>query len=277
MKQRIISALFGLVLLAVVIFFYDSVLFNIAIFLISLLATYELLNATKLFQYREFAVLGVGFSLCFSFAQQQEASLYLPLGIFALLVYFFIFVIRKYKELRFEKMAMGLYFVTVVPLFFSTPIYLREEFGPVAGLYFLLLALGSAWFCDTGAYFSGYFFGKTKMAPTISPKKTVEGGVGGVLVTVLCNLAVAYFYSRYYHGTSPNFQVNLVVVGVVSPILALLGMLGDLVASVIKRQYEVKDYGHIMPGHGGVMDRFDSVFLTFPAVYVVAKVLPILL
>ena len=110
---------------------------------------------------------------------------------------------------------------------------------------------------DTFAYFTGYLFGKHKMAPNISPKKTIEGAVGGVIgATVLCGVFGSIFYR-------PQL-VHCIVMGFVG---AFFGMAGDLIASAFKRKMGIKDYGNIIPGHGGVMDRFDSVILVAPFVY----------
>ena len=117
----------------------------------------------------------------------------------------------------------------------------------------LLAAFGQ----DTFAYFSGYLFGKHKLAPNISPKKTIEGAVGGVIgATVVCGIFGWFVYR-------PEF-LHCLIIGFVG---AFFGMAGDLIASAFKRKMEIKDYGNVIPGHGGVLDRFDSVLLVAPFVY----------
>ena len=117
----------------------------------------------------------------------------------------------------------------------------------------LLAAFGQ----DTFAYFSGYLFGKHKMAPNISPKKTIEGAVGGVIgATIVCGVFGWFVY--------PDIFAHCIIIGFVG---AFFGMAGDLIASAFKRKMEIKDYGNLIPGHGGVMDRFDSVILVAPFVY----------
>lgn len=272
MKQRVISSLIGLVVLAIVVLFYESVLFSLTITAIVLIAVYELLNATGLFQYKALNLLSAGYCVVIANAQSPFIRPHLPILVFCLITAFFLFVIKNHSELTFEKMSMGILFSVCVPLFLSTAIYSRNEFGSTKGLYFLLLGLGSAWLSDTGAYFAGYFFGKTKLSPEISPKKTVEGMVGGLLSATVFNLLLALLYSFVSNNALHKpIAINYLIVALASPVLAACGVLGDLVASVIKRQYNVKDYGHIMPGHGGVMDRFDSVLMTLPAVFILTN------
>lgn len=275
MKQRVISALIGLVILVIVIFFYNTLIFNATMALIALLATYELLNATKLIKYKGLALLGAGFSLLLPFARLSVIRPLLPVFIMLLSLLFFVLNLKYFKKLRFEEMSTALVFSIFAPLFFSSAIYSREDFGVGAGLYYLIWALGSGWLCDTGAYFSGLMFGKHKMAPNISPKKTIEGAVGGLITATVFNLLIAFGYSYFMTRSGTPISINYLVVGLASPFLALIGMLGDLSASVIKRQHDVKDFGHIMPGHGGVMDRFDSVILTLPSVYVLVTLIPV--
>lgn len=275
MKQRVISAGIGLIVLAVVIFFYDTLLFNIAIGFISVLAVFELLNATKMLKHRDFAALAGAFALLMSFAQHHKVRPLVPLLVLLLLIAFVILTIKNYDTVQFEQASMTVLVGVVVPLFFSSAVYIRDQSGVILGLYYLLLALGSAWLCDTGAYFTGYFLGKRKMAPNISPNKTVEGAVGGVIVAIALNLLLALGYSKGMNAFGQSIEINYLLVGILSPFFAGLGMLGDLLASTIKRQHQIKDYGHIMPGHGGIMDRFDSVLLTLPAVYIAILYLPI--
>lgn len=130
------------------------------------------------------------------------------------------------------------------------------------GLYYLFLIFICAWMTDTGAYFSGRFFGKHKLAPSISPKKTVEGSVGGIICAML-GCIVLGLVATYINEASPNYWL-LALVGLIGSCLA---QLGDLIASLIKRTCGVKDFGNIMPGHGGALDRFDSVIMVSPFIY----------
>jgi len=139
------------------------------------------------------------------------------------------------------------------------------------GQYFVWLIFISAWACDTFAYFTGKFFGKRKLSPVLSPKKTVEGAIGGTLGAVLTSALFAYAIVQF---TSFGYEMNLVLIcAIVGGIGAIFAQIGDLGASAIKRYTKIKDYGKIIPGHGGVMDRFDSVLCTAPMVYIVLQIL----
>ena len=134
------------------------------------------------------------------------------------------------------------------------------------GLAYVLLPMVISWMSDTGAYFTGSLFGKHKMAPVISPKKTWEGFFGGWAISVGCT---ALFGVLYQWIGQVQLEISPWQMAVLAVLLAPLSVCGDLLASKIKRQYNIKDYGNIMPGHGGVMDRFDSVILIAPILYMV--------
>ncbi len=126
-----------------------------------------------------------------------------------------------------------------------------------------------AWVCDTCAYFAGRAFGKHKLAPILSPKKTIEGSIGGILGSVA--VGAIFGYVLYVNETN-NISVVLALMAITF-VGSIIAQLGDLLASGIKRDHDIKDYGHIIPGHGGIMDRFDSVIFVIPCVYFMAAVL----
>lgn len=125
----------------------------------------------------------------------------------------------------------------------------------------MLLLLTATWASDTFAYFVGRAIGKHKLAPLLSPKKTVEGAVGGLLGAVL----IGYLFGTF------NPQLNMTAVILLGVLIGIASLMGDLVESAFKRQAKVKDSSQIIPGHGGVLDRFDSLLLTAPLVYYVVK------
>ena len=148
-----------------------------------------------------------------------------------------------------------------------------EKFGYDA-IFFILLILCFAWGGDTCAYFAGRAFGKHKLCPVVSPKKTVEGAVGGVLGTMVFGVLVTVIYSvaadRMEAFTRSNIGVSMyIIIALLACVAAVLGIYGDLFASVVKRQCGIKDYGTIFPGHGGILDRFDSVMFIAPFVTMV--------
>jgi phosphatidate cytidylyltransferase len=138
------------------------------------------------------------------------------------------------------------------------------------GWYFVALGLFAPWISDVFAYFIGSIFGKHKIVPNISPKKTLEGCIGGVLG---CTAVVALFFSFFMYGvidTKLSFATFVIASAVAGAILSIVSQLGDWMASAIKRWAGIKDFGNILPGHGGIMDRFDSAFFTLPVALVFA-------
>ncbi len=142
------------------------------------------------------------------------------------------------------------------------------------GLFYLILALCGAWIADSGAYFCGVALGKHKLCPNISPKKTVEGFVGGIISNAVIFWLVFLVYARI-RGVDFT-AVNGILAAVLGIVCAPISVVGDLTFSVIKREKGIKDYGKIMPGHGGLTDRFDSVLFVVPMFYVFVHLFTIL-
>ncbi len=140
------------------------------------------------------------------------------------------------------------------------------------GAFLFLMVCAIAWGGDVFAYFAGYFFGKNKLAPRLSPKKTKEGAVGGIIGSVVISWIFMLVYSNIkplLEGVSVEYSFTaeqMIAVGIIAAMGSVVGIVGDLFASAVKRQVGIKDYGNLMPGHGGVMDRFDSVLLVAPLV-----------
>ena len=137
------------------------------------------------------------------------------------------------------------------------------------GLFLILFAMFSAWLTDTFAYFTGSFLGKHKMCPNISPKKTYEGAIGGVIGCVISNVALYAVFENFVFENPVN---NYLAVVLMSVALSVISMCGDLTASVVKRNFGIKDFGKLIPGHGGIMDRFDSVLFVAPVFWLYAVV-----
>ena len=156
---------------------------------------------------------------------------------------------------------MAAYFcVLYAPLMFSFIYRIRmTEYG----IYLVWMVFVASWISDTFAYFTGMLLGKHKLAPVLSPKKSIEGSIGGIAGSALAGALFGYLFS-----TQVGQEVNLIVVcAVLGALGSVISQIGDLAASGIKRNYEIKDYGNLIPGHGGIMDRFDSVIVTAPIIY----------
>ena len=137
--------------------------------------------------------------------------------------------------------------------------------GHPLGIFLVLLVFIASWLTDTGAYFIGVLFGKHKLIPEISPKKTVEGAIGGIVVAVIACLAYAFIINRVTHAEHAP-KVLFIIIAAVA--MSIISQIGDLIASYIKRKYEIKDYGKLIPGHGGVVDRLDSVVAASVVLYI---------
>ncbi len=165
------------------------------------------------------------------------------------LVYFLVIAVIKHKTIDVERLMMCFALVVYITAGF-TSLTVLYVIRPLFGLWAVTLVLAIAWATDTFAYFSGMLFGKKKLCPEISPKKTIAGAIGGTLFGTLAGMLVF----GIAHG-QPLW-------GLIALPLSIISQLGDLAASVIKRRFGVKDYGKIFPGHGGVLDRFDSIIPT---------------
>ncbi len=266
MAVRIISAAVALPLFFLVIYFLPPVFFTIAITLISIIAVYELLWRSKVVTCAPLmAVAYLGAAAVPVWAHFGFPSQYALPAVFLLTVAAFLIWMARQKQVGFRMVAETLFGALVLPLFFASLIGI---FHTPHGKFMILVPFIAAWMTDTGAYFTGVFFGKHKLAPSISPKKTVEGAVGGVIVCIASFLIYGVVMAR-------GFQL-----GVSYPLLALCGLvlspiaeIGDLSLSLIKREYNIKDYGVIFPGHGGILDRFDSVLFTAPATFALLQML----
>ena len=265
MKQRVISAAVAIVIAVIILLLHNTFVFELAIAFLAVVALMELFKATKLDKY----IVQTG--ICYAYAvllcmghifdisaKIAFSNVVFFLFIIAMLVSFF----RDYEKIKYVKMMMFLAFGTFIPASFETLLKMNHM---KYGMFMIVLTLCGAWLADSGAYFAGTFFGKTKLCPTISPKKTVEGLVGGVVTNGVLMIIIGLVYDFALKGPSLNY-IMLFVSGM---LCALVGLVGDLSASLIKRQTGIKDYGNIMPGHGGVMDRFDSVILVAPFMYYV--------
>ena len=171
-----------------------------------------------------------------------------------------------YPKFHATQVATAVFAFAYAPVFLSFIYATRElEFG----VYLVWLILICSWGCDTCAYCVGVLFGKHKMAPVLSPKKSIEGAVGGVVGAAGIGALYGWFVNSKV-DTGVNF---IIVFAIISAVGALISMVGDLAASAIKRNFDVKDYGKLIPGHGGIMDRFDSVIFAAPIIYFLAKML----
>ena len=179
------------------------------------------------------------------------------IGVFMLSMLLYVVRFPKYRS---EQIMANVFNFLYAPVMLSF-IYLTRE--QEAGKYIVWLILISSWGCDTCAYVVGMLIGKKKIFPVLSPKKSLEGCIGGV---VGAGLIAALYAVFAVENVFPDKRVTIVIT-VICMVGAVMSQVGDLAASAIKRNHEIKDYGKLIPGHGGIMDRFDSVIVTAPMIY----------
>jgi len=195
-------------------------------------------------------VMAVGLYVLNLFDVQYEGyMLWFFISVLVSLLYLFNIENRKLED------AMATITGIVYVVFFSFHVTLVDQTGECSNMVWLIVI--TAFGTDIMAYFSGYLFGKHKLCPKISPKKTIEGSIGGTLGSIIFSGVFGYF-------VMPEMLVHCLVIGLLGGIVS---QFGDLTASIFKRKMGIKDYGNLIPGHGGILDRFDSVLFTGPMVY----------
>lgn len=269
MKTRVISGIvIGIVLAAVLI--PGGYLLAGTLFVVSLISYFELIRATGIHEDgKKMNILeACGYiSIVVHYVQMAILRDY-SCFIFSLMFAFFLIMVCYVINFpRFTSMqAMTAFFCFVyAPVNMSFVYLLRIR--PL-GVYLAWIPF-IAWVCDTCAYFAGRAFGKHKLVPKLSPKKTVEGAIGGIAGSVLVGAIFGYvLYVQENHNI-----MSVVILMLITFVGSIIAQLGDLLASGIKRDHNIKDYGKIIPGHGGIMDRFDSVIFVIPCIYFMAAVL----
>lgn len=263
MKTRIITALICVPLL-VFLLLSGKYVVTAAVAAVSIIGMYEFFRAVGIYEKKLLCLLGyaaaavIPFLHCFApemggYSQDVSRVLFC---VFMLAI--FITMLVRHRTVTVSDAALLLFAVAYIPFFLSDIINIRLLEN---GRFYIWLVFIGAFLTDSCAYFSGIFLGKHKLCPEISPKKTVEGAIGGILGCVL--FFIIYGYIMKNCGIDADFA-RLVLLGV---LVAPVSQLGDLTASIIKRTYGIKDYGTLFPGHGGILDRCDSVIFVAPAVY----------
>lgn len=270
MKIRIVSALIGLALLFVILFFHQTILFNICVALVSVIGVFEFLFTTKYVQNKYILVVSLLFSGLVPFLNFPVFQDKLYMFIFCLFILYLIALFRHHHTVMFGQIAVAFTASLLIPFSFSTLVLLRD-LDSVGGFYYLSIVFICAWLTDAGAYFTGKLFGKHKLAKHISPNKTVEGVIGGVIFCVVFSFAYSYLYTQVMEQQHYTIKSDVWILLATSVLGALIGMFGDLFASIIKRQTQMKDFGNLMPGHGGVLDRFDSVLFIAPFIFILLQ------
>ncbi|MDR2525208.1 MAG: phosphatidate cytidylyltransferase [Oscillospiraceae bacterium] len=281
MKIRIITGLFWAAVAITALVKLDSPLLGILLIPFTAMACYEICHVAKI---KNKALLWLAVAVAALVPPYMEhhwrlpAFLQLrPVALVAVLAAVFcVLALVKSEQTRFEHILFAVLGAVVVPAGLSSLTVLRDLImtaqramvaaEPTAvfilSVYMLFFTFCCAWLTDTFAYFVGSKLGKHKLAPKISPKKTVEGAIGGMLCTLIANLGFALLFNNLF--LQGVYKVNLVGIALLTIPLCMISILGDLCFSLMKRNFDTKDFGRFFPGHGGVMDRFDSLVVVAP-------------
>lgn len=252
MKTRVLSGLIMLPLL-LILYFGGYVLFA-ACLLIGIMGVREFYNGFEKMDVKpSFAVAVVMavalYALNLADVRFEWYMLWFFAAVLVSMLYLFNIEHRKLEDAMAT--ITGIFYV----VFFSFHVTLVDQTDPYSNMVWLIVL--TAFGTDVMAYFTGYLLGKHKLCPKISPKKTIEGSVGGIVGSIVLSGLFGYFFM-------PQVIVHCLIIGLLGGIVS---QFGDLTASIFKRKMGIKDYGNLIPGHGGILDRFDSVLFTGPMVY----------
>jgi len=260
--ERIISGII-LVIIALITFIKGGMLLLTVITTVSIIGLYEM---NKVFRIEKslIGLLGYIFTICFYVLIWNNITNYL----FALIVFYMMALMVMYvfmfPNLKTESVMAAVFGVVYVVAMLSFIYLVRAGDN---GLYNVWLVFICSWGCDTCAYFAGVAFGKHKMAPVLSPKKSVEGAVGGVIGAMV----IGFIYASVFSDKLVTAIDPRIIYPIICAVGSLVSMVGDLAASAIKRNHDIKDYGKLIPGHGGIMDRFDSVIFVAPLIWMLLQ------
>ena len=262
-KTRLISGIVLVIIAFFTIFMGGDVLFAtcLAISLIGMTELYKVVKIEKTMLGAVGYLAAVGYYLLIRMGWAGDMLLPVIVLLVAMMAVY-VFAFPKYES---EQVMTGFFGVFYVAVMLS---YIYRTRCLTDGLFLVGLVFLCSWGCDTCAYCVGVLFGKHKMAPKLSPKKSVEGGVGGLAGAALLGFLYALAINKWGGATAvPASYALICFVG------GMISMVGDLAASAIKRNKDIKDYGTLIPGHGGILDRFDSVIFTAPIIYYLALAL----
>lgn len=267
--KRIAVAVVMIPVLLAVIFFLPDWVLALAVTGLSMIAIHEVLWSTGFVQNPKISGLSIalaGLIPLWVFFANEDSRLGLA-GAFLYVTALFAVAMKSNYTVTMEKMGGSFFLTALIPYFLSS--FLRIRALPEWRAY-ILLPFVVAWLSDAFALFAGMAFGKHKLAPRLSPKKTVEGAIGGLAGATVFTLIYGFIVGRIFGFTEVHYGV-LAICGLLG---AVISQFGDLAFSYIKRQYNIKDYGNIFPGHGGVLDRFDSVIFCAPLIELLITLCP---
>lgn len=266
MGKRIASAAVGIMILLFIL--VSGRFLEPALGIIILIALAEIYKALGLFRKIQICSVGILGCIAMLVAFHFNTSLFLPI-VCAMIIVLLILTVCCHKQISFHDIAVLLFSTLYVTLPLAHIPLVAQSTNGNCLIYTIFIA---AFMTDTGAYFIGCCFGKHKLIPTISPNKTIEGAIGGVIFSVLGFAVFGWVMTAFL-----NKQLCWSALLITAVLTSVIAQFGDLSASMIKREMHIKDYGSIFPGHGGVLDRFDSVLFVAPTIYYLMQLMPILI
>ena len=270
MKQRVITGVISAVIFIGALCLMNTIVFPIFVAALSVIAVWEIEKAVGL---KNMLIMVISLILSASIPFIVHFKAEIPVAAFGgiYVVLTLIFMLLEFEKTKFEQAITAIFASVCVPYSFSLMIVFRdinehiEGYTKIDGIYLLLFAFFAGWMTDIFAYFVGSKLGKHKLCPKISPKKSVEGAIGGVVGAILLNVLLLFVFKKFFFTEESGLSYIAVIF--LSIILSVVSMFGDLAASTIKRNFGIKDFGKLLPGHGGIMDRFDSVLFVMPVLY----------
>lgn len=267
MKKRVITGAILIALLILILWINVPLIDTLFIFLISIVGMYEYNKAFKAAGYNMISFIGyLGCLPILLMDLNIDSNMKINMVKFAvpaILMLTFIYSILKKLKVTILDVAITIFSIIYIPVLFSfLKLILMMEHGRLL-IWFVIMG---AFACDTFAYLIGCKFGKRKLCPEVSPKKTVEGAIAGILGVILA-YSIIYIIAKF----ALCIYLNIWIVMLMAIVSAIVGQFGDLSASSIKRFCKIKDFGTFMPGHGGILDRCDSIMFVAPIVYMILK------
>lgn len=259
MAKRLVSTVIGIAILILVMALRNITVFNIALTIVALIGIYEFYGAFKNKDIKPIAIIGYAITLGLLFINQDydKIKTVLIMALPVILLLSFAKSVFSNMKTSFMDVLVTMFGIIYIPFFLMFLSLTRQM---EMGEYYVWLILGGAWITDSFAYLVGSKIGKHKFSK-ISPNKSIEGAIAGII-------SCAIFYGVYtYYLNKAGLNLNYVEMIIIGAIISVISQIGDLTASEIKRFCGIKDFGKIMPGHGGILDRFDSIIMISPFVY----------
>lgn len=268
LKPRLLTAVIGISLLLIILFVGErwNPIIGIVVGLASAFMTGEYLNAKVLLKYYVLSIPCLAFACALPVLITTE---YIYLLLVALIIAAFSVLILSHQKITYIDLAYAVFGSLLISFGMSALPLICCNSKSVA--FYFVTAFALPWMADAGGFFVGATLGRHKLCPNISPKKTVEGAIGGIIFCVVSAFLVGVIFQKLI---LTDVTINLWALIILGAIDSVVSILGDLSFSLIKRSLNIKDYGSIFPGHGGMLDRFDSIIFTAPIIIVINQFMP---